>query len=263
MTAPAEAPVEDAVAKSGETTQSLAATGSAAETATSEAESAAAKMASTGSAAVNTAAVKTATSAADSVAVKTATSAADSVAGAGAAVAGVVSSGTGLASSATPEPPTLATPVAKSKGADMTDMIDSSCLKKGVVLQDLLLPAPLQWTASAALCQQKCEESKSCSQFTWKNNTNPVGGCWLFQAGSSPMQVADGNATSGAKDCSAFKDVAVKSLIAASPGGMSSNTLWAILGQTGDGRGDHSVGHGHPTIFVCFEWSYNRHAQPS
>jgi flagellar basal body-associated protein FliL len=48
-------------------------------------------------------------------------------------------------------------------------------------------------------------------------------------------QMADPNATSGAKDCSSRGAVGLaqgpaKSFIAQSPSGMNSNTLWAVLG---------------------------------
>lgn len=187
------------------------------------AEEAAAKIweVAAGAASTGIAAVDTATSAVGTAASKTGEAA------------------TGVASASGEVP--IATPIilpapAKSKPADVVDDSEVGCLRKGVVLQDSLLPVPVQWTSSAAECQQKCLASKGCSLFTWKKNTKPTGGCWLFPEPAAPMaQMADPNATSGAKDCSSRGAVGLaqgpaKSFIAQSPSGMNSNTLWAVLG---------------------------------
>eukprot|EP00438_Fugacium_kawagutii_P015600 Skav212771 [mRNA] locus=scaffold159:75850:76308:- [translate_table: standard] len=113
-------------------------------------------------------------------------------------------------------------------------------MKQGLVLQNgAVLPAPMEWTATAEACQQKCRSSAPCSFFTWKSDSHPMkGGCWLFPETSVPMtQVKDPNATSGVKDClSQTAEAALeggpatKSFVAENPSGLSSNMLWAILG---------------------------------
>eukprot|EP00435_Cladocopium_sp_Y103_P009348 s980_g2.t1 len=259
MSPPAGAAAEEAAAKTGEAAAGVASTGIAAvDTATSAPGTAAAKTggAATGVVSTGIAAVDTATSAVEAGATKTGEAAtgvastgiaavdtATSAAETAAAKTGAAATGVASASSVavkTGEAP-IVTPIilpapAKSKHADMLDDSNVGCLRKGVVLQDTLLPVPLQYTSSAAGCQQKCQASKTCSLFTWKKNTKPTGGCWLFPEPAAPMaQKADPNATSGAKDCSsrAAVDLAqgpAKSLIAESPSGMNSNTLWAVLG---------------------------------
>ena len=245
--------VGTAAAKTGEAAADVASTGIAAvDTATSAVGTAASKTgeAATGVASTGIAAVDTATSAVGTAAAKTGEAAAD-VASTGIAAVDTATSAVGTAASKTGEAATgvasasgevpIATPIflpapAKSKPADVVDDSEVGCLRKGVVLQDSLLPVPVQWTSSAAECQQKCLASKGCSLFTWKKNTKPTGGCWLFPEPAAPMaQMADPNATSGAKDCSSRGAVGLaqgpaKSFIAQSPSGMNSNTLWAVLG---------------------------------
>ncbi len=109
----------------------------------------------------------------------------------------------------------------------------SACARTGMLLQDSLLPAPVEWTETAEKCQQTCQTSKTCTLFSWKADSNPAGGCWLFPERSSPLgQISDPKASSGPKECPSSEDLeqgSGKAFISQSPSGFGSNTLWLIL----------------------------------
>ena len=210
-----------AAATTGEVAATAASTGTAAvDAATSAAEGAAA---TTGEAAVaaastGTAAVDAATSAATGAAA-TGTAAVDAATSASTGAAGTIRA---KAQAASPSAKALLFPAG------------SACIKTGMLLQDSLLPAPVSWTETAEKCQQTCQTSKTCTLFSWKADSNPVGGCWLFPERSSPLrQISDPKATSGPKECLSSKDLEQgpgKAFITQEPSGLGSNTLWLILG---------------------------------
>ena len=230
---------EVAASTTGEVAATAASTGTAAvDAATSAAEGAAA---TTGEAAVTaastgTAAVDAATSAATGAAA-TGTAAVDA---ATSAAMGAAATGTAAVDAATSASTGAAGTIrAKAQGASPSAKAllfpaGSACIKTGMLLQDSLLPAPVSWTETAEKCQQTCQTSKTCNLFSWKADSNPVGGCWLFPERSSPLrQISDPKATSGPKKCLSSKDLEQgpgKAFISQEPSGLGSNTLWLILG---------------------------------
>ena len=176
-----------------------------------------------------TAAVDAATSAAEGAAATTGEAAVAAAATGTAAVDAATSASTGAAG----------TIRAKAQGASPSAKAllfpaGSACIKTGMLLQDSLLPAPVSWTETAEKCQQTCQTSKTCTLFSWKADSNPVGGCWLFPERSSPLrQISDPKATSGPKECLSSEDLEHgpgKAFISQEPSGLGSNTLWLILG---------------------------------
>ena len=232
---------EGAAATAGEVAATAASTGTAAvDAATSAAEGAAAttgEVAAT-AASTGTAAVDAATSAAEGAAAAlTGTAAVDA---ATSAATGAAATGTAAVDAATSASTGAAGTIrAKAQGASPSAKAllfpaGSACIKTGMLLQDSLLPAPVSWTETAEKCQQTCQTSKTCTLFSWKADSNPVGGCWLFPERSSPLrQISDPKATSGPKECLSSDDLEQgpgKAFISQEPSGLGSNTLWLILG---------------------------------
>ena len=225
---------EGAAASTGEVAATAASTGTAAvDAATSAAESAAAstgEVAAT-AASTGTAAVDAATSAAEGAAAST-----------GEVAATAASTGTAVVDAATSASTDAAGTIrakaqAASPSATATKALlfpaGSACARTGMLLQDSLLPAPVEWTETAEKCQQTCQTSKTCTLFSWKADSNPAGGCWLFPERSSPLgQISDPKASSGPKECPSSEDLeqgSGKAFISQSPSGFGSNTLWLIL----------------------------------
>ena len=82
------------------------------------------------------------------------------------------------------------------------------CVKEAVLAKDPLLPIPSIYQASWEACQKSCEESLLCQSFSFKSDTAPAGGCWLFPKTASLKDVEDAKAVTGPKICAKVADVA-------------------------------------------------------
>ena len=78
-----------------------------------------------------------------------------------------------------------------------------TCVKESVLSKDALLPLPSNYQANWEACQKSCAESMLCDSFTFKSDTVPAGGCWLFPKTASLNDVPDAKAVSGPKACAA------------------------------------------------------------
>eukprot|EP00435_Cladocopium_sp_Y103_P014705 s2908_g3.t1 len=81
--------------------------------------------------------------------------------------------------------------------------VASTCVKDAMLTQDPMLPAPAIYVQSWTACQKKCQEGPLCHSFSFKEDSIPVGACWLFPATAQLKEVADVKAHSGPKACEA------------------------------------------------------------
>ena len=75
------------------------------------------------------------------------------------------------------------------------------CVKHSVLAKDPLLPAPSVYAESWTSCQKSCQESLLCSTFSFKKDTSPEGGCWLFPKTATLKEEEDIGAFTGPKAC--------------------------------------------------------------
>ena len=75
------------------------------------------------------------------------------------------------------------------------------CRAPDVLYTDPMLPAPKMYLAKWQDCQVACDDSESCEAYSYKNNTDPPGGCWLFRNMKYGTNHSDVEALTGRKYC--------------------------------------------------------------
>ena len=63
------------------------------------------------------------------------------------------------------------------------------------------LPAPKMYLEKWEDCQAACDSSDACEAYSFKSDTTPKGGCWLFRTLKYGTKIADDKAITGRKWC--------------------------------------------------------------
>ena len=75
------------------------------------------------------------------------------------------------------------------------------CRAEDTLYKDPMLPAPRMYLKNWQSCQMACDESDACEAYSYKVNTDPPGGCWLFRNMKYGRNIRDKAALSGRKYC--------------------------------------------------------------
>ena len=75
------------------------------------------------------------------------------------------------------------------------------CRANHTVYKDLRLPSPKMHVKRWEDCQIACDDSDACEAYSYKEDTNPSGGCWLFRNLKYGSRIPDENAITGRKYC--------------------------------------------------------------
>ena len=75
------------------------------------------------------------------------------------------------------------------------------CRAKRTLYKDLRLPSPKMYLAKWEDCQVACDDSDDCEAYSYKKDTSPPGGCWLFGTLKYGTRIPDDEAVTGRKWC--------------------------------------------------------------
>eukprot|EP00434_Breviolum_minutum_P023636 symbB.v1.2.020849.t1/scaffold1711.1/size185425/12 len=75
------------------------------------------------------------------------------------------------------------------------------CRANHTLYNDMELPAPKMYLEKWEDCQAACDSSDACEAYSFKSDTTPKGGCWLFRTLKYGTKIADDKAITGRKWC--------------------------------------------------------------
>lgn len=75
------------------------------------------------------------------------------------------------------------------------------CRAQRTLYKDLRLPSPKMYLEKWEDCQVACDDSDDCEAYSYKKDTSPPGGCWLFRTLKYGTRIPDDEAVTGRKWC--------------------------------------------------------------